>query len=59
MFDFVCIALAARSRIAFRLAASGRSCRNMKQDLECEGEAMSVLRGLLSRMEEGSEVQTT
>lgn len=58
MLGFVCIAEGTRSGIADELDACGRSCRSMRQTVECGREEMRVRRALLLSAEKDAEVRT-
>lgn len=59
VFDIVCGARVARSRIVDDLAAYGRSCSCMRHAAECEREEVSVHRGFLFAMEEDAKVRAS
>lgn len=58
VFDSVCMARVARSRIAHELAACGRSCTTVRRAVEFGEDKVSVHRDFLS-MEGGAEMRTS
>lgn len=52
MFDSVCTALVARIGMAATLAAYGRSCRSLRQSLDCGRRDVNARRDLLFSMGE-------